>query len=607
MSKRSREYFESFKEFNLLCTKEGVHSPPKQKRAKLSNTINKDSTPPSQIKKTILSASLSLSPSPSPPQILLNKHNNNNNNKNVTDEETNNNSNKTNKVFDDNIFYIANIGIKNKRTGVRKVWSDLNKNRIKIFNTIIPNNGGQIIENINKFNNSNNINNKLTIIVSEKINRYDFDELFDKTIQENNNYIFVTPEYITESLKNKNKKLSKKHFKPKCLNEKIINKKEVKNNKKAVQMDKKDEKEKDDKEIKKKTDWLDRNKDKFACQIENDGHKVNFNSNISDIFDEMESIYSCLGDKWREYGYKKANGFIKKYPKKIETETDIKNLIKMKGFSKKLGEKVLEIITTGTLRKLDELSSMPQIKTIKLFTNIFGVGSITAQQWYNIGLRSLEDVRNAEKWDIKLQDRQRMGLKYYDDLLIKIPRTEIICIEKFIVSEINDICVGCKVIICGSYRRGKLKSGDIDILITHPQSEYTHGLLMRVVNRFHDIGFLVDDLSVPSGRHKDDDDHDSYMGIARMIGDEYKYYRHVDIKIYKPEHFAFAVLYFTGSDHFNRSMRYFAKRKGFTLSDTQLAPAIRQNNSKIFTFTAKAIKCSTEQEIFEALGLKYIK
>jgi hypothetical protein len=31
--------------------------------------------------------------------------------------------------------------------------------------------------------------------------------------------------------------------------------------------------------------------------------------------------------------------------------------------------------------------------------------------------------------------------------------------------------------------------------------------------------------------------------------------------------FAFALLYFTGSDHFNRSMRLFASKKGYSLSD----------------------------------------
>ncbi len=41
--------------------------------------------------------------------------------------------------------------------------------------------------------------------------------------------------------------------------------------------------------------------------------------------------------------------------------------------------------------------------------------------------------------------------------------------------------------------------------------------------------------------------------------------------------------------------------------DTQLAPAIQINKGNVVTFTQKSIKCKTEQDIFEALGLKCIK
>ena len=46
-----------------------------------------------------------------------------------------------------------------------------------------------------------------------------------------------------------------------------------------------------------------------------------------------------------------------------------------------------------------------------------------------------------------------------------------------------------------------------------------------------------------------------------------KLHHRIDIKYYPRDEFAFALLYFTGSDHFNRSMRLFARRKGIMLSD----------------------------------------
>eukprot|EP01084_Bolivina_argentea_P020715 38510_1 len=360
MSKRTREYFDSFAEFDKLCEEQNVCAPPKEKRRKLTSGDNNRNRNKIQTQESIINQSMS----PSPPTILLSKQNTNkksdidtkkmigimNNislkppspnqskyrNKNIKNTYNKPLINKE-KLFAEYTFYIANIGFRNKRTGIRKHWSDLNKIRVKLFNAIIPRNGGKIITNINDFNVENKC---LIIIVSEKINRKDFDQLFDNKIRQSKKYVFVTPEFITCSLKYQNR-LALKQFKPKCLTQ-TVEKSDI------VMMDK--TKQHKEQLMNKQKHILNRNDihtGQFVFNIENDGHRVNYNSNITKIFGEMECIYKCLGDKWREFAYKKANGFIKKYPKKIETEYDIKLLIKIKGFSKKLGDKALEIINTS--------------------------------------------------------------------------------------------------------------------------------------------------------------------------------------------------------------------------------------------------------------------
>jgi DNA polymerase lambda len=51
------------------------------------------------------------------------------------------------------------------------------------------------------------------------------------------------------------------------------------------------------------------------------------------------------------------------------------------------------------------------------------------------------------------------------------------------------------------------------------------------------------------------------------IGKIFCVYVSVYVQTYPRSMFAFALLYFTGSDHFNRSMRLFASKKGYSLSD----------------------------------------
>lgn len=58
--------------------------------------------------------------------------------------------------------------------------------------------------------------------------------------------------------------------------------------------------------------------------------------------------------------------------------------------------------------------------------------------------------------------------RYFDDFEKKIPRAEIVEIEKILKKAIKELNSAYLITICGSYRRGKEESGDIDVLVTHP-------------------------------------------------------------------------------------------------------------------------------------------
>lgn len=80
-------------------------------------------------------------------------------------------------------------------------------------------------------------------------------------------------------------------------------------------------------------------------------------------------------------------------------------------------------------------------------------------------------------------------------------------------------------------------------------------------------------------------------------------HRRLDIKVYPRRCFGFALLYFTGSDHFNRSMRLFANKKGWSLSDRALKPLTRVNGKKVAR--GESVVCTSEVDVFIALGVDY--
>ena len=64
------------------------------------------------------------------------------------------------------------------------------------------------------------------------------------------------------------------------------------------------------------------------------------------------------------------------------------------------------------------------------------------------------------------------------------------------------------------------------------------------------------------------------------------------------------MLYFTGSAYFNRSLRLYSRKLGYSLSDHGLVSVKRLKNEKLDS--GVEIKCESEQDIFKALGIDYI-
>ena len=70
----------------------------------------------------------------------------------------------------------------------------------------------------------------------------------------------------------------------------------------------------------------------------------------------------------------------------------------------------------------------------------------------------------------------------------------------------------------------------------------------------------------------------------------------------------YALLYFTGSDHFNRSMRHYASKLGYSLSDHGLVRAHRPEGAKeSYRGTTNQRHAETERDVFVALGLPYVE
>ncbi|XP_064163915.1 DNA polymerase beta-like [Anguilla rostrata] len=316
------------------------------------------------------------------------------------------------------------------------------------------------------------------------------------------------------------------------------------------------------------------------------------NEGITDFLIELANFEKNVNRAIHKYNaYRKAASVIAKYPQKIKSGTEAK---KLDGVGAKIAEKIDEFLATGKLRKLERIRNDDTSTSINFLTRVTGIGPAAARKFVEDGVKTLDDLKKIQH---KLNHHQQIGLKYFEDFEKRIPRSEMETMEALILKElkvVDPLYIGT---ICGSYRRGAQSSGDIDILLTHPdytsQSEKQPKLLHAVVDHLESVGFVIDTLSKGDSK---------FMGVcqlARGAEEEDYLHRRIDIRLIPKDQYYCGVLYFTGSDIFNKNMRTRALEKGFTLNEYTIRPL------GVTGIAGEPLPVDSEKDIFDYILWKY--
>lgn len=303
-----------------------------------------------------------------------------------------------------------------------------------------------------------------------------------------------------------------------------------------------------------------------------------YNEQFIEIMEKLNAIMLKQGEPFRARAYQKAQETIMTYPDNITSPSQLKGL---PNIGSTIMDKLEEYVSTGTLRILEREKTNP----INILADIYGVGPKKAKELVDAGITTIAELRARQ--NELLNDIQKVGLRYYEQIQERIPRSEIeeydvLFHEVFAkVSEPN-----AKFEIVGSYRRGAKTSGDIDVIITGDSgSVYT-----KFVNNLLQSGIIVEILSRGSSKT---------LVIARLPGSN-RIARRIDFLYAPPNEFAFAILYFTGSKIFNTVMRQYGLNQGYTFNEHGI---YKLENKKKGDRIAETF--ATEKDIFDFLGLQY--
>lgn len=335
---------------------------------------------------------------------------------------------------------------------------------------------------------------------------------------------------------------------------------------------------------------------KFACMQKSDenSNSDSPNSRTIEVLQQMLDYYTRTADHWRVLAYRKAISALRRQPKRIITKTQASSI---PGIGPRLADKVEEIVFTNRLRRLENANYTPEDHILHEFLGVHGVGIAQASRWVAQGFKTLEDL----KIKASLNKAQRIGVKHYEDFTKRIPREEVETHGGIVREAVQAVDPEMQVIIGGSYRRGASDSGDVDLVITKPDAtaEEIQAMMMDVVvPRLYQQGFLQASLASTSRA-----DGSKWQGTSVLAGSEV--WRRIDLLFVPGAEIGAALIYFTGNDIFNRSMRLLASKKGMRLNQRGLYTDVLRGEQRAKLNPGHLLEGRDERRIFEILGVPW--
>ena len=275
------------------------------------------------------------------------------------------------------------------------------------------------------------------------------------------------------------------------------------------------------------------------------------------------------------------------------------------GIGKGTLQRVEEILETKGLKEIGNVYSEDKqkiIDSIQELQTVIGIGKATARNLVvKHHIRSVSELKEAVlRGRVHVTHAIELGLKYHGIVKGRIPRREITSINKYLIKQALAIDPKLETLICGSYRRGKSTSGDIDLLLYHPEIQNNEQVIQAAkygvpqylqlyVQKLIDCGFLLDSLT-------DQQPFILYMGFCRCkLGLPV---RRIDIRYIPFTSLPTSMLHWTGPFELNIYLRHEAKKRGMILNEHGLF--MRNTDQEI------RIDITSEADVFEVFGMEYM-
>ncbi|MGB9939617.1 DNA polymerase/3'-5' exonuclease PolX [Methanosarcina sp.] len=318
------------------------------------------------------------------------------------------------------------------------------------------------------------------------------------------------------------------------------------------------------------------------------------NREVAELFYEAADILEYQQVEWKPRAYRKAAQMIENLGQDVESiyaREGKAGLTEIPGIGESIADHIAEYLETGKVEKFEKLKGKAPSGTAELM-EIRGLGAKKMKKLADtLGIRTLSDLKNAitahrlrrlEGFGEKSEENLARAIEQYEKSHTRIALGKALPLAEEVISALKARCDNTnskielsKIIYTGSLRRLKETIGDIDIL-----AEAEKGEALKVMDCFVSLPDV--DQVIVKGSTK--------SSVILREGTA------IDLRVVPPESYGAALQYFTGSKEHNIELRNIAIKKGYKLSEYGL----------YLKESGKQITGSSEEEIYEKLGLAYI-
>ncbi len=307
------------------------------------------------------------------------------------------------------------------------------------------------------------------------------------------------------------------------------------------------------------------------------------NADIARILNEIAILLDMDGVPFKPRAYEKAAQAVEGMSESlaaIHREGGVKAVEQVPGVGKSIAEKIAVLIETGKLPYYDELHAKVPVDLGGL-SAIEGVGPKNIKALYlELGVRNVNDleqaalsgkIRGLPRFGEKSEAKILKSIGFYKQRGGRFPLGMALPLMVEIETRLRQLRGVKRVAIAGSVRRRKETVGDGDILVISddPDSIMDFFVAMPEVVHVHGKGHTK-------------------SSVKLRIGMD------VDLRVVPAESFGAAMNYFTGNKDHNVALRRIA-----------IDRKLKLNEYGVFR-GEKSIAGSTEEEVYDVLGLPYI-